>query len=150
MPTESVPQEPDIAETRDPEEQAGSGGVLRLENYFIPVADDPEQIRDTAQADAAEDVAEKLRSLKKSIKKCNERIDTLAEEAETFQLPEGEDPVAALLVRLAMKEKKKTFKLIYGIVKEYAGSDNADPARIPVLFRELFELCATGTVSKSE
>ncbi len=129
------------------EPDISAGGVLELDTYFTPESTDAlEEIADQTESIFSEEAENKLKKLKKDLKKLTDRVETLEEDAETSMLPESDDPVGALLARLAMKDRKRTFKIVYGIVKEYAGSNNADPARIPLLFRELFELCVTGNL----
>lgn len=142
----------ELTEVEHTLDKASANAALQLENYFsTDVLEDLEDAsskkdKDTKDKGASDDQAKKMKSLKKDLKDIAERVDAL-EEIKELNLPECDDPAGAVLSRISMKHKKKTLKLVYGIVKEYAGSDNADPARIPVLFRELFELCVTGNVS---
>ncbi len=138
-------QEDETLHPENAKQESMLTGVLQLDNYFPPVSPNEERSSEKTES-AFFDAENKLKKLKKDVKKLTDRVETLEEDVEANQLPECDDPVGALLARLAMKDRKRTFKVVYGIVKEYAGSGNADPARIPALFRELFELCVTGNV----
>ncbi len=154
MPTEPTDDNPvwiqELNEVEKSTQAIPTAGSLFLDKYFdVDTSDADEGELSPNETSCSDEQEKKMKSLKKNIKELADRVDAL-EETAWLDVPEGEDPVGTLLSRIALKDKKRTFKLIYGIVKEYAGSQNADPARIPVLFRELFEMCVTGDVRKKD